>query len=291
MALTSPGLVLAIDSLFGNIKPQLDLIRRLGATDFSADNPGIDIKPGATVKVPLSTVSEALEFDDDTNNYLTGGDTTYGQLTATHFLQGYDMRGTNIDAGVNAPRIKQLFSMRCSTGLAMAMISTIKSALHGTTTSTGVKLVASPTLAQYDDLAADVSWLDKMNSALVVNGAEWSKIKGVLHGAHLSATPKAAAEELGFRDVIVVPGMTERACIVPVSSIGFLGRVPAIVADYKEAGAQTDPDTGLSVGIVVANDQKTNRIVVNGDLWFGACVRSANAGATTAGIINVGTQS
>ena len=161
--------------------------------------------------------------------------------------------------------------------------------LNGTTASTGVKIVASPTLAQYDALAADVTWLDKLNSALVVNGAEWAKIKGVLHGAHLSATQQAAAEELGFRDVIVVPGMTPRACIVPVSSIGFIGRVPAIVANYKEAGAQTDPDSGLSIGIVVADDQEHNRIVVNGDLWFGACVKSANAAATEAGIIKVGT--
>ena len=61
MALTSPGLTLAIDALFGNIKPQLDLIRRLGATDFAAENPGVDIKPGTTMKMPLSTVSEALQ--------------------------------------------------------------------------------------------------------------------------------------------------------------------------------------------------------------------------------------
>ena len=33
-----------------------------------------------------------------------------------------------------------------------------------------------------------------------------------------------------------------------------------------------------------------NRIVVNGDLWFGVCAKSANAGATEAGIIKVGTQ-
>ena len=96
--------------------------------------------------------------------------------------------------------------------------------------------------------------------------------------------------ELGFRDVIVVPGMTARAVIVPVSSIGFMGRVPAIVADYKETGVETDPDSGLAIGIVVADDQKLNRVVVNGDLWFGVCAKSANAGATEAGIIKVGTQ-
>ena len=76
----------------------------------------------------------------------------------------------------------------------------------------------------------------------------------------------------------------------PVSSIGFMGRVPAIVADYKETGIETDPDSGLAIGIVVANDQEHNRVVVNGDLWFGVCAKSANAGATEAGIIKVGTQ-
>ncbi len=289
MALTSPGLTLAIDALFGHIKPQLDLICRLGATDFSKDAPGVDVKPGTTMKVPLSSVAAATAFDAATNNYLTGGNTTYGTLTATHFLQGYDLSGTNIDEGVNAPYIKQLFSKRCAVGLSMSMQNTLKTALDGTTISTAVKIAAAPTLAQYDALAADVAWLDRTNAALVVNGAEWAVIKSILHAAHLSATPEAAAAELGFRDVIVLPGMTARACIVPVSSIGFIGRVPAIAASYKEVGTEVDPDSGLAIGIVVADDQAANKIVVNGDLWFGAAVVSANAGATTAGVIKVGT--
>ena len=289
MALTSPGLTLAIDALFGAIKPQLDLIRRIGATDFAAENPGVDIKPGTTMKMPLSTISAALAFDESTNNYLTGGNTEYGTLTATHFLQGYDMKGVNIDQGVNAARIKQLFSMRAAAGLSLAMRNTLKTALDGTTVSTGVTLKATPTLEDYDALAAGKDWLDKRSSTLCVNGTEFAKIKAIMHAAHLSATEKSIAEELGFRDVVVVPGMMARAVIVPQSSIGFLGRVPAIIADFKEYGTETDPDSGLSIGIVVASDQKTNKIVVNGDLWFGACALSANAAATTAGIIKVGT--
>ena len=52
MALTSPALTLSIETLFGHIKPALDLIDALGPTDFSSDAPGIEIKPGATTKVP-----------------------------------------------------------------------------------------------------------------------------------------------------------------------------------------------------------------------------------------------
>lgn len=289
MALTSPGLTLAIDALFGAIKPQLDLIRRIGASDFAEENPGVDIKPGTTMKMPLSTISAALAFDEETNNYLTGGNTEYGTLTATHFLQGYDTKGVNIDQGVNAARIKQLFSMRAAAGLSIAMRNTLKTALDGTTLSTGVKIKAAATLEEYDALAADLGWLDKLSSTLCVNGTEFAKLKAVMHAAHLSATEESIAKELGFRDVVVVPGMTARAVIVPQSSIGFLGRVPAIIADFKEYGTETDPDSGLSVGIVVASDQKTNKIVVNGDLWFGACALSANAAATSAGIIKVGT--
>jgi hypothetical protein len=71
--------------------------------------------------------------------------------------------------------------------------------------------------------------------------------------------------------------------------MGFLSRVPAIIANYPEAGVETDADTGLSVGIVIADDQATNKRVANADLWFGCYLISANAGATTAGAIKVGT--
>ena len=155
MAVTSPALTLSIDALFGHIKPALDLIDALGPTDFSAEAPGIEIKPGSTTKVPLSTVAAALAFDDSTNNYLTGGDTDWATLTATHYLQGFDLRGTDIDQGINAPRVKQLFSKRCGAGIALAVRNAIRTALDGTTASTGVTIpaVGSVTLAGYDGLA------------------------------------------------------------------------------------------------------------------------------------------
>lgn len=290
MALTSPGLTLAIEALFGHIRPALDIIDALGPTDFSDGAPGLEVKPGATLKVPLSTVSAASAFNASSNNYLTGGDTDWASLTAAHYLQGFDVTGVNIDQGVNAARIKQLFSKRAGVGIAMAAKAAIVSALDGTTASTGVKIVASPTLAQYDALATAVNWYDPTEACLVVNGAEYAKIKAVMHGANLSATPESIAAELGFRKVIVLGSMTARACIVPYSSIGFIARVPTLIASYKESGVETDETSGLSVGIVVADDQATNKEVVNADLWFGVAAVSANAAATTPGIIKVGTQ-
>lgn len=65
MAITSPGVTLAIDALFGCVKPQLDILNRLGPTDFSKEAPGVDIKPGATIKVRLSTVQAAQAFDPE----------------------------------------------------------------------------------------------------------------------------------------------------------------------------------------------------------------------------------
>ena len=287
--ITAPGITLAIDALFGNMKPNVDVLRKMGMTDFSAEAPGLDIKPGTTMKVPLSTVTEALEYNEDSNNYLTGGDTKYGTLTATHFLQGYDIRGVDVDKGVNAPRIKQLFSYRCAGGCSMAMLGVLKTSLNGVTTSTGVTIPASTGLADYTGMAADLNWLHREMATLVVNGAEWSLIQAAMHAKNLSATKANAAEELGFASIVVLPGMTPRACIVPAFSMGFIGRVPAIVANYEQAGAETDPDSGLTLGIVVANDQDHNRKVINGDLWFGAIALSAKADASEAGIIKVGT--
>lgn len=294
MALTSPALTMSIEALFGNVKPALDLIKKLGPTDFSTEAPGMDIKPGSTVKVPLSTVSAALAFNDDSNNYLTGGNTDWATLTATHYLQGYDLRGTNIDQGVNAARVKQLFSSRCGTGIAMAVKAAIKSALDNTTaiaTSTAVTIpaVGSAAIADYDGLAHAKEWFDPTTSVLVVNGAEYANIKALMHANHLSATPESIAAELGFASVVVLAGLTSRVLIVPYSTIGFVSRVPALIADYKESGVETDPDSGLSLGIVVATEQRLNRQVVNGDLWFGVATVGCAAGATTPGIIRVGT--
>ena len=77
--------------------------------------------------------------------------------------------------------------------------------------------------------------------------------------------------------------------VVPPTALGFIARVPAYIANYIASGVETDPETGLAIGIVVADVQATNKRVTNADLWFGVTSQSANAGATTAGIIKVGT--
>lgn len=289
MALTSPGLVLAVEALFGHIRPTLVNLSKLGATDFSADKPSAEIKPGATIKVPVSSVAAASEYNASTNNYLTGGATDWAVLTATHYLQGFDIAGADIDTGVDAPRIKQLFSRRAGGGVSAAAQAVAVAALDGATASTGVTLPAAPTIAQYVALAGTLAWLDKASSVLAVNGSEAGLIKGAFFDKGVSGDEQALAKYMGFSDLVVLPGMTARACVVPASAMGFIGRVPAILARYAEAGAETDPETGLSVGIVVADDQAKNRQIVNADLWFGATVLSANAGATTAGVVKVGT--
>jgi hypothetical protein len=64
--------------MFGNIKPALDLLKRLGPTDFSAGAPEYVVKPGATIKVPVSSIAAASAYNASTNNYLTGGNTDWG---------------------------------------------------------------------------------------------------------------------------------------------------------------------------------------------------------------------
>ena len=85
--------------------------------------------------------------------------------------------------------------------------------------------------------------------------------------------------------------MTARAAIVPANSFGSIARVPTIVSRYLEVGTETDPDTGLSVGIVIADDQDHNRLIANADIWFGCAVQGAPASANKAGIVKLGTAS
>lgn len=293
MALTSPALTLAIEAMFANIKPTLDAVKKLGVTDFSTENPSVDIKPGSTIKVPVSSVKAASEYNETSNNYLTGGDTDWANLTATHYLQGFDITGTNVDQGVNASRVKQLFAARAGSGIAMAIQNAIKSAIDGTTAATAAagKLAAIGTVTAdaYLALGDGIGFLDKPTSVLAVNGAELASIKAKFAAINITGTMTELAQYMGFKDMVLIPGMTARAAIVPANAIGFLARVPTIIADFKEVGVETDPDTGLSVGVVVAADNAKNRLIVNADLWFGCTVQSANAGLTTAGVVKIAT--
>jgi hypothetical protein len=289
MAITSPALTLAVEALFGHIRPAVARLNKLGVTDFSDGAPGAEIKPGTTIKVPVSSVAAASEYNQETNNYLTGGLTSWATLTATHYLQGFDIKGTDVDNGVNAPKMKQLFSRRAGGGIVSAVNAIVAAALDGATASTGVTLPAAPTIEQYSGLAGAIAWLDKASSVLAINGTEAGLIKGAFFNKGVSGDLSQLAQYMGFADAQVIPGMTARCCIVPPSSMGFIGRVPAILARYAQAGAETDPDSGIAIGIVLADDQALNRQIVNADLWFGGTVLSANAGATTAGVVKVGT--
>lgn len=292
MAITSPALTLAMDAMFGNIKPVIDAVKKLGATDFSADSPGFQVKPGCTIKVPVSSIEAASEYNDKSNNYLTGGNTDWATLTATHYLKGFDVSGVNVDQGCDAQKMKQLFTSRAGAGIAAAVQANIKSSLDGATASTAVTLKAitsseGPTIDEYLALGDKSDWLNKATSMLALNGTLLANIKKVFAAQHIIGTPDELAQYMGFAGCVLVPGLTARAAIVPAGSMGFLGRVPTIIARYMEAGAQMDEDTGLSVGIVLADDQAHNRLVANADLWFGSALMSAPANAATAGVIKI----
>ena len=292
MAITSPALTLAMDAMFGNIKPVIDALKKLGATDFSADAPGFQVKPGATIKIPVSSIEAASEYNDTSNNYLTGGKTDWATLTATHYLKGFDVSGVNVDQGCDAQKMKQLFTSRAGAGIAAAVQANIKSSLDGATASTAVTLKAitssdGPTIDDYLALGDKNDWLNKATSMIAVNGTLLANIKKVFAAQHIIGTPDELARYMGFAGCVLVPGLTARAAIVPAGSMGFLGRVPTIIARYMEAGAQMDEDTGLSVGIVLADDQAHNRLVANADLWFGSALMSAPANAATAGVIKI----
>lgn len=256
MALTSPALTLALPALFGNIKPTLDTVRRIGPTDFSPVAPEYVVAPGATIKVPVASISAANEYNDTTNNYMTGGSTGWATLNAKHYLQGFDITGVNVDEGVDAGRMRQIFASRAGSGIAAACMKAMKDGLDGLTASTAVVLPAlsSTGISDYQNLGANVDWLDRASAVLVLNSAEYANVKKVFAAEHVIGTEKEIAEFIGFSDMLCVPGLTARAVIVPYSSVGMLARVPTIIADYREAGVQIDDDSGLAVGIVIAND-------------------------------------
>ena len=223
MAITLSGIALSIEEMFANIRPATDKLMKLGSVDFSDAAPAYDIKPGATVKVPLSTIAAASAFNTSSNHYGTGGATSFGDLTATHYLQGFDLSGEDLDKGVNASRMKNLFARRAGGGIAMAAMGAVKTALDAVTANTTVTLnstMANRVVGDYLNLAGGLTWLDKTTSVLAVNGATLANIKSLL--AAINVTPVSLtelAQYLGFRDIVLIPGMTASAVIVDRKSV------------------------------------------------------------------------
>lgn len=289
MAINSIALQLSVAELFKQALPAVDLIAKLGYTDFSASAPEIKIGSGQTVKMPLGDSGVADVFAKGTNDYLSSADPDLVNLTATHILSGHTVDGEGLDSADYAPRYKQIFAAKAGRAVGAKMKALAAAALDGATASTGVTLPATPTLANYMALATAKPWIDGNMATLVVNGAEAAKIKGVFAAAHLVPTNEQIAEFLGFRGFAVLNGMTARAAIVPEGCFGMLGRVPTIIANYRESGVEVDSESGLAIGIVVADNQGSNEIKVSADAWFGAACKSAPATAATAGVVKVGT--
>ena len=107
----------------------------------AAEKSGV-LKPGATIKVPVSSIAAASAYNASTNNYLTGGNTDWASLTSAHYLQGFDITGVNVDQGVDSKRMEQLFTRRAGTGIAYAVQGALTACLDGTTASTGVTIRA-----------------------------------------------------------------------------------------------------------------------------------------------------
>lgn len=204
MALTSPALTVAVPALFGAVRPTLDTLRRIGATDFSGDAPDYDIKPGATIKIPISSVAAASAYDETSNNYLTGGSTDWASLTCTHYLKGFDVSGVNVDQGVDAAKMKQLFAVRAGKSIAAAAMGNARTALDGVTASTAVKLpaVATAAIADYQTLGADLNWLDRANAVLAVNATEYAHIRAVFAAVNVIGTEQELAAFIDRKSVV-----------------------------------------------------------------------------------------
>ena len=194
-----------------------------------------------------------------------------------HFLQGLRRKGVDIDNGVpgNVSRLTQLFSMRAAAGIGIAASGVAASALTGVTASTGVTLPASPDHTGYDGLYGQVDAQNKING----------QGRGARHHGHGAGQDQGSIPREGYPhrwregyrrrawlDCVAIPGATGAHLGYPPLALGFIGRVPTIIADYESGGLRHDPETGLAIGIVVANAQANNKKIVNADLWFGCAV-------------------
>lgn len=285
----SAALSASVGELFAKATPALAKVAQLGFTDFAATAPEFYIAPNATIKAPLFGSGVAAAFAAGSNDFLSGSEQT-GTMTASNLLIGHSITGQTLDGIDGAPRIKQIFAARAGMGLGAGAIALACTALDSASTSSiNIPAIGTVTLAQYQGLVNKKDWIQPALSVLVLNGAEMANVKALFAANGVIATPEELAAYLGFAAVVCMP-TTARAFIIPEGCFGMLGRVPTLVANYRESGVEVDPETGLAVNIVVADDQASNKIKVSANAWLAAGIKSySSSAATVPGVIKIGT--
>lgn len=260
----------AIDTLHTEMAPLT-----LFAHSYNGD---LQASYGSAVAIPTTNLTEASEFDADTNNYAgqneMGGETV---VLDKHFVQS--MRITDVNqafTGVQFARdagvaISRSLSRACNRH-AIGLVGAVANEATWTPTSKGgvVNLVK---LAMDADLPVN-------RSVILVSPENWSNVLNYLgeyqiFGSASMMQDGIARNVLGFKAILPTSYLGDgvKGAIVAEDALGTVSRyLPPVFSDGQTVTQALDPENGFVATLREFNDAKTGYGYVAGTTLFGAKV-------------------
>lgn len=282
-SLTSPQLVFAANKAIIAAHRAIDSIR-LFSTDFTADA----VQPGTTLKIPVYK-AQAAAFNAESNDYENpDGTVTWASITfGNHVKSTFEFTDKDFlefaRSGVweNATR---------ASGESIAL--SIVDAVGGLVTAANItndETLASITLANIAALrktcvdygiepSKTVLLLDPANFAVLL-----SLLPSLAYGGSEAIRNGVIPSLYGFKAVSEFSGFkatetTLVGALIPEDAIAVAGRVVPVdsPAVYQEVGTETDPQSGLTLGIRRHGSPKTGTNFCTVEALFGAGFVQAN---------------
>lgn len=223
-------------------------------TDFSADA----VAPGSTLKIGVNSVTQAATFDSSSNNYATGKESiSFASVSMSHFVDSEKFTDAQL---LEVPEnVFNKAAAACARGITLAISDAIDDtfvAASMTGTALTVPHDGSLTKADIAGLSAQTD-ADAARCVLVFNRAYYAKCLALLDAAVYGGAEAIRAGRLdagvyGFKSIqwAKLPD-TIVGAVVPENGIVIAGRaVPCYSkAAYSDYRLETDPETGLTIGL------------------------------------------
>lgn len=233
-------------------------------------------RPFAGVQVPVYKLTDAVEFDETTNNWGSGTNEVDGVVVGLdkHFIKSISL--SDVEAGETDIN----FLRDGSAAITEVISHAANKAVYGMFNATNVPTSADmpSTKAAYAGLLkiCDDNGVNPYECVLALAPEQFGQLLSVLdaniYGGDDAIKFGVVPNLFGFRAVVMTSYLPEgtKGCIIPYNTVGIVGRTNKPAVDGYVATWEATNDDGLSLGFRVFEDLKAGKVFLGADVLFGA---------------------
>lgn len=252
--------------------------------DFSHSFRELEDRVGAAVVVPSFTLTDAAEFNAETNNYFSGTKDVVGEPINLDSHLVKSCMYTDRDVVETDVQFARDYGIGIGDCIGRAIYNKVIGLLNDTNV-TNTATLGGTAKVNFADLFATVydKNLDIRQTVLMLTPEYFAKLLGTLdanvYGGDEAIRGGRIPGLYGFKAVVCAPNLAPdwKGCLADVNSIGCAARYLAPMAGaYVEVWQKSDESSGMPIGFREGCDLATGYRYIAGEVLFGAKIIRPN---------------